>query len=547
MGALSGSAGGRGRPYRSPRRTPQGTFQHRVGWLLRVNRLYGPEARWQREAGFAADFQGGCWREHTSVYRISRWETAKVRVPHLAVRRYEELLQVPAHQLTVLIDAISRYFAASPGDAPMLQRPRRDESAAVDRIAELLESVQSDDVVTGAQWDELTALLAGTGPVMLPRSRWAHIAERLLAEMIVSHGVAWAQRYEALNRLLGHPLGQQSAVAACSSLAADRTNQVFIETVSVLDASPHPDAAAHVLKQLAQPTNGRAQYGALLACVRKLRFGHFSEPQVRQLVPIVNDFATNPTHYEDARLLAAELIRRIPADLPSDLRRRLREAAFHNDVAARGSLPESSPKRVLAEGIANSTVARMASHVPRFLDTLLPDLIEEMLFSPVFDVRLNAALLPFGTPYRAPLAASLAIEVVNQVRGGETGVARTLIEALRILGSDKERALVEQLTLAPGLPPQLVLAAASTLGHLGGSSSDHYWTTAINQHARHWHRSGGRTSASVLDALIYGLGISRNMTILRRIRDRIDVPPPARTAAGWWLNLPISVYESANR
>ncbi|MFE9959195.1 hypothetical protein [Micromonospora sp. NPDC005299] len=550
MGEQSGSGRGRGRPYRSPRAVPAragwSPQQHRFGWLLRVNRLYSPEERWRRESAFAADFQGGCWPERTSVYQISRWETAKVRVPYLAVRRYEELLQVPAHRLVVLIDTICRYSAAIPGAAPLLQRQQyRDGPANVDRIGELLEAVQSDDVVTGADWDELTALLTGASQVMLPRPTWVRLGERLLAEMIVADGVSWAQRYEALNRLLAHPLSQQPAVAACASLAADRTNQVFVETVSVLDGSPHPDAAAHVLEQLVHPTNDRAQYGALLACVRKLRYGHFTEPQVRRLVPIVNEFATDPAYYEDTRLLAAELLRRIPADLASDARRRLRHAA--TQAVALRPLPETNPQRAFAERIANTTVASMVKEAPRFPDNLLPDLIEEMIFSPVFDVRLYAQLLLFGTPYRAPLAAALAAELVTQVGSGGSEAARALIEALRILGSEKQRPLVERLTVAPGLPPPVTLAAASAIGHIGGSSSDHYWMSAIDLHARHWHHTRGRTSASALDALIYGLGITRNKAILRRIRNRPDIPPPTRTAAAWWLNLPSSIYDSATR
>ncbi|MFI7284124.1 hypothetical protein ACIBOV_28080 [Micromonospora chersina] len=514
--------------------------------MLRVNRIYGPQERWQRESVFAADFQGGCWRERTSVYRISRWETAKVRVPYLAVRRYEELLQLPAHRLVVLIDTMYRYSAQVPGAEPLLQRPPyRDGPATAERMDELLEAVQSDDVVNGDQWDELTALLVGAGQVMLPRSTWAHLADRLLAEMIVADGVAWAQRYEALNRLLAHPLGQQPAVAACASLAADRTNQVFVETVSVLDGSPHPDAAAHVLQQLVHPTNDRAQYGALLACVRKLRYGHFTEPQVRRLVPIVNEFATDPAYYEDTRLLAAELIRQIPADLPADVRRRIRQTA--SQAVAHRPGPETAPRRAFSERIANTTVAGMVREALRFPDKLLPDLIEEMVFSPVFDVRLYAALLLFGTPYRASLAAALAIELVDQVGGGGSEVARALIEALRILGSEKQRPLIERLTIAAGMPHPITLAAASAIGHIGGTSPDHYWTRAIDQHAGDWHRTRRETSASALDALIYGLGITRNMAVLRRVRARPDIPPPAQTAAGWWLNLPTSVYESAKR
>ena len=59
------------------------------------------------------------------------------------------------------------------------------------------------------------------------------LATRLLGEMIASDGLAWMQRCEAMHRLLGHPVGQAAAVAACASLIADPSNQVFIETMVV--------------------------------------------------------------------------------------------------------------------------------------------------------------------------------------------------------------------------------------------------------------------------------------------------------------------------
>ncbi len=120
--------GRRGRPYRGPRqvagRPGWSEQQDRVAWLLRVNRLYGPAEQWQRGASFAAAFQGGCFPERASVYQISRWETAGVRVPYRAVRRYEEMLQLPANHLVALIDVIYRYSAPALGSAPLLDRGR---------------------------------------------------------------------------------------------------------------------------------------------------------------------------------------------------------------------------------------------------------------------------------------------------------------------------------------------------------------------------------------------------------------------------------------
>jgi hypothetical protein len=119
--------------------------QGRVAWLLRVNRLYGFDERWVRGSHFADAFQGGHWPERTSTYRISRWETAAVRVPYLAVRRYEELLQLPANSLVALIDTIYRYSAQTPGSAPLLDRGLSDAGPRhLTRLEELVETIRRD-------------------------------------------------------------------------------------------------------------------------------------------------------------------------------------------------------------------------------------------------------------------------------------------------------------------------------------------------------------------------------------------------------------------
>src|SRR5215211_208511 len=107
---MSGRRRPRGRPYRSPRHEQErpgwSSQQGNVGWLLRVNRLYGPTQRWVRAGAFAEAFQGGVWPEWTSASRVSRWETAAVRVPYLAVRRYEDLLELPVNALVAIIDTV---------------------------------------------------------------------------------------------------------------------------------------------------------------------------------------------------------------------------------------------------------------------------------------------------------------------------------------------------------------------------------------------------------------------------------------------------------
>lgn len=523
-------------------------MRHQVGWLLRANRLYGQTDEWLRSATFAAAFQGGCWPRSTSIYQISRWETGSVGVPYLAVRRYEQLLNLDAHRLVAIIDATYRYGSSTgDGAAPLLGR---DRTAPPRRLDDLLDRARSTALLTGADWDELTRRIA-TEPnlVLAPHRTWAEIAERLLSETVVSDGVAWMQRYEALNRILSHPVGQEAAVAACASLAADRTNQVFVETVSVLDASAHPDSNRHVLRQLMHPTNERAQYGALLASVRKLRYGHFTEAQTNMVTAVLRGLLSDRNPHGDVQSLAAELIRELSMTAPATTRDRLRrivdDPRIRRLLAANRSTDNIDAGRNLIDRVVRATESMMPRHLPNFVDEMLPVLLGEMLFNPVSDVRLHAALAVGGTPYRVPVAVALTAELTEATLRRDD-VAPAIIESLRLIGDRRQRALIEQLITATGVPAQVTVAASQTIGHIGGRSDDTFWGRAIDLHSRIWQQSRDRTSSTVLSGLTYGLGISRNHTVLRKLRHDARMPDPVRTAARWWLNLPEVVYRSAD-
>src|SRR5205814_2007286 len=117
---------------------------------------------------------------------------------------------------------------------------------------------------------------------------------------------------EALLRLMSHPRAGPAVVAACGSLAADPTNQIVIEPLTILGLTPDADANRHVLTQLARPTNERALRGALLASVDKVARQHFRPAQLRWLARIAVDLLTTDSPAE-ARLLAAALLHQLPA------------------------------------------------------------------------------------------------------------------------------------------------------------------------------------------------------------------------------------------
>ncbi len=541
----------RGRPLRRiTSNTGVPGVQPRVAWLLRANRTLGNGHEFQTMSSFAGAFQGGSYNAGISDSTVSRWETGSVRATFPTLRRYEELLGLPAGHLIAVADVIYRYAAPISTAAPALGR---SEGALAgqpddDRLDELLERALSDGAMSGWNWDELTAGLFALPRFFLPGRLWTELANRLVDETIVANGVGWLQRFEALSRLLGYPPAQRFAIGACASIVRDPDNQVFIEPTSVLDVASHPDAAAFVLEQLINPVNERARYGALLACVRKLRYGHFTEEQVDELFPVVLEILRDPDSHADAAPVAVELLRRFgeytAPGVPAELRRALKKDRTLHEVGATGRLAPEATSSVIVDRIVATTAAALGNDAV-FADSMLAQLLDDLLFAPVFDVRFNANILLRATPYRTPVAAAIAAELGRPNAVPEPALASCLLGSLRVLGGPDERPLVERLILAGGLPSSISVAAVRSVGHVGGVSTDGFWVNALSRYVQQWHDRGDPGSIEALIGLVYGLGISRHARLLALVRGDPSMPPPARAAARWWLSRPERLFTPA--
>jgi len=519
-----------------------------IGWLLRTNRQFAADSALWRVDAFAAAFSAGRRSEPVSASTVSRWETAVIAPSHAVVRRYESLLGLRMNQLVAPIDAILRYSAVPTSGPPMLRRSVPDEDAAEARLEVLLDLAVTDALMSGNDWDEMTSLLALQPRVVLvPRSNWAVVVNRLVQEMTLSDGAFWMQRFEALNRMLVHPRAQVAAIDACAALARDTDNQVFTEVIGALDGANHPDASAHVLRQLREPVNEPARYGALLATVRKVRFRHFAPDQVNTLIRAEFDLLRDPDVRDDARELARELLRHTPPDVRNALRGQFRsvwsdvdrpDAMGRFDALAHGSAG------VVTDRIVRATQAAMPRDAAEYADDMLPHIVYHLLFHPVFDVRLYAAFLINATPYRPAVAAALAAEIAGSRILRDLGFTRSILEAFRALGGPDQRRLVERLIVARGLPRSITVAAAAAIGHVGGRTSDAAWTQVLRvviPPPGQWNAATGTT----LNSLIYGAGITHADAALRQIRSSHEVPASYRASAAWWLALPAHIRDSA--
>ncbi|MEC3978182.1 hypothetical protein [Amycolatopsis sp. H20-H5] len=402
----------------------------------------------------------------------------------------------------------------------------------------MVEQACGDGVVSSDEWDRLTDLLARRPNIVLsPATTWQRLSERLLTEMCIADGVHWMRRAEAFHRLIVHPVGQQAAIATAAAAAADPTVQSLIGTLGVFSASAHPDASSSVAKHLTDPLTDRTFYGALLTSVKKLRFGHFTRPQTDALLPILCSLVESGS--SERSPLAARMLQLLPQDVRRKVPRRLWAMAMAT---------LQPPMVPIAERLCARTLEDVDPLGEARPDLLLPKFIDEMLHDPVFDVRLCTMFLLYATPYRAPLARALARELVDTIRRrGRPEVMQTLLEALRIIGGSEERRLIERMVLSGQLADDVRDSAAYALGHVGGASSDEFYRYAFSRYAEHSRDNHDLPSISVMDRLVYCMGINGRRNLLAEIIAQPGLPTRVRSAATWWDGLPRSIRDSAGR
>lgn len=518
--------------------------------MLRANRIFADSGAQPKASEFASNFRGGAWQRPVSESQISRWETGQLKIPHAAVRRYEELLSLPINALVSTADGVYRYFARQPQSRPMLTRDIDISDGRVRKTTDdLLDRCLGRGEMAGDQWDTLTSSLLAFHDAFVPKLVWTALSERLLSELLIADGRGWLQRSECISRLLGHHWSQESAIYACASMGADPNNPAPIEAVSSLDATGHSDASFQILKQITDPSTHLAFLGGLLGSVRKTRFGHFTGPQQERLTTIAVEILLDPLHHSYAHPLAAEIIRLSPSAEILQNSRLMRilatDTVLHSVVTDGRTYPEPQSNSVIVR-ICEHATGRVST-TSGYRESILPQLVDEMLFSPVTDVRLYAAFLVGATPYRIHVAAALAEELARESVIRDEDLAQSILRALRSIGGEKQRSRVEHLIVADGIPNVVTEAAAFAIGHVGSNSAQAYWELAIQKHLSKWHRAHNRSSESIILSLVYGLGMAGETKALQSICGNPTAPPSTRESARWWLEVPRWILRSAKR
>ncbi|MDX6260251.1 MAG: hypothetical protein QOH84_1939 [Kribbellaceae bacterium] len=513
--------------------TPRLTLRHRLAWLLRVNRLLGSLPAFTVRTRFADAWPSRLDPRSINPTTIYRWEAGDSAIPHSAVRRYEELLELAPGRLVAAFDYELRANRPVIESAPALARDHHVESRILDRrLDAYLDRVCASALMSGSDWDDLTELLATRPAAYLPGRTWREIAQRLLAEMLVACGQSWLQRFEAVNRLLAHPAAQGELIDACAVAAADRDNQVMISTLAALGHSNHRDSIAVLLHQLTNPTDDRALWGTLSAL--------FEAATLKQLNP-------------DQRRRATRTLREIAAaggplgSMAEEILQALWTLAGPVAIGYGGrQYGVREPVSLVAQRVAHAAAAALANVPETFTDDVFPQLVEELLFDPSEEARLEVSMLIAASPYRAGIAQALSAELRRgRTLTGDPERSGTLLSALRMMGGRPERGLIERIVLADGLPGPTVSVAAYALGHFTGLPPDSWWDSAISKHLADWHRSKSQTSVAALRGLAYSAGVNGNQAPLRRLKADPASPSAVRAAATWWQNQPTHITASA--
>jgi len=492
--------------------------------MLRACRTLGAEPGFRNRSMFARAWPDGDRVQPVHVSTIQRWEAGLVAVPRDAIKRYEELLRLPTGQLTAVFDLLPG-LTRQPRPLPVATGGDLEQLPAQGgRAGVLVDQVCSSALVSGAEWDELTGLLSQWPAAFLPPRMWEAMAQRLLTEMLIADGTAWAQRYEALARLFNHPTGGTAAIDACASAAGLRHHQAMTSTVAALGASDHSDSIRAMVAQVHNPTNDRALTGAVAGLAETVWRGRLKPVQRGQVLAVLQPLAGSGDALDSwsaelvQRLTTTPRVRRAPAQPLDDVHRNIVDRVTSRAVA-------------LVDGPEPGEYGELG------------ELVHCLLFHDSPDSQLGASFALAATPYRGPLAAALRQELGSAL-AGPAGWSTTVLAALRALGGQPELRLAERIVTAAGIPGETVRVAAFAIAHLGDDTSPEWWQNAISQRLG---AVSGPTDIEILRGLAYSAGITGRRSALKQLRTDPRTPFDSQAAASWWLDLPDHVLASSRR
>lgn len=505
------------------------TARHRLAWLLRVNRILGPDRTMRAGNRFAAALRSRTTHHPASAAQVSRWETATAAVDYPTLRHYEKLLGLPAHRLVAIAYLLGRGPAGSP---PRLSAEAGRGPASrgdVARLHTLLEQALSATSMSGANWDELTAGLSAHPQALLhPRSAWEQLSARLIDELAIATGTEWALRNQACFRLLRHPRGQADAVAACD--AASPVHRIRLEPLSLLEHADHPEAVRVLLRQLSAPTGERALCGAVTAAVGKMARHTVPQAALPLLVDRLNAIVMPTACSVAAGGYVADVLRQVTASSASPALHRLRARA---EAASPGTAHAPVRADALAGRLALAAMSRLGE-APTDADETLIAVLTDLLFSPDLTVRLHAGMMIGASPYARPVADVLAGELTGGRTRADSVHVAAVVNGLAAMAVPVDHTPFRRLLLSHEHPPPVHEAAARALGQIPGHSPQSFWRAAAERHLRPPSDRPHAPTDAVAYRLIQAMATKGGHGLLAKIAADTRTPAHLRAVASWW-------------
>ncbi|WP_345273259.1 hypothetical protein [Nocardioides nanhaiensis] len=527
-GHLSVADEARGRPRGRPQALPVEPNElgsptidpgRRLAWVLATNRLLSPDARLSAREPFIAALQAEGVSADSS--RVSRWESARLRIPEPVLAAYERLLGLPDGAIA----SLDRLLRRTSGRSASLSDAAENVDHA--RLDELFAAVEAGRA-TGGEWLHLATGLARTDRVYVHPDTWQRVTGTLVSELTRSGGVAMLRRFEAASLLIAHPRARAHLSRQVGEFVTDPDAQNMVPALALLRVVGDEPAAELVLRLLGSE-NGLLRRGAAEVAGSLASQGVFTGTRADALERFVG--------YELRRI--DDVGRRIDV---LDLVGQVSEEAF---ARLHSAVPEPRSKRVLlrartqreigdadlcrivAEGVATFAEAALGrtAHDP---DLMLRRLVREALFHTQRERRHLAAVTLSLSPYARAVGRAL-LELTTDP---DTQVAAMAWSTLRRLGHVVDRETVATAALRERrdeLRPRALL----TLGLCHGPLRDGD-AAALVQSA-----CDPRSSAEEQHAAVFALGMAGHPCLQQAATSESPMAPAAR----WWLRSGPSLHD----
>lgn len=515
----SDAAGARraGRPARVP--TDESAFSspyvdawQRVAWLLSVSRLHRANGAYAGRADFVEAMRAH--QVSADLTRVSRWESGQTPSARV-LGGYEAVLGLTPGSLVSLTAVLTR----GPANTASTWRPNDDVAISVETTEELLDRAIAPTPprggrLSGQDWMALVGELTRFDAVLLTRSTWSALLERLLTELTRCAPVDGINRYEACAQLLAQPAGRRHLIRVIGRWLSDPDVQSVEHSVSMLirDSS---GAGNELVQHLVESSVPRVREVATYALATKLSRGHYRGAALTRIEKFLS------ARLRDARPSPA--VQAAVAQLSPRSRRRVLEKAGSPQLRVRTEALARTATSISPE--AASRVARAAAAAAKERlgespaaggDPMLERLVQESLFHALVHRRWLASLVLAHSPY-ADVLSELAVELAQHP---DAAIAAGAWEMLRWTGHSGSAqigaaALAEQ---RQGLRPAAILSLRASPLPLTPTE------------ARQLREIAATDDEVLATAAVAVLGLRAPEALVG-----LDGSGAALSAAGWWL------------